>query len=75
MPKEQEPTPKEMALELNRMKRPLETGFECDFHDSVMKRVLNNEPLSLKQLVKLKEIYKKYFGDGGEDDVEEEIDL
>lgn len=73
---EEKITPKEMALELNQMKRPLQTGFECDFHDSVMKLVLDDKPLSPKQLAKLKEIYEKYLGEGDVDiDPEEEIDV
>mgnify|MGYP001590488633 CR=1 FL=1 len=62
----------EMAEELNTMKRPLQPGFECDFHDSVLRRLRAGEPLSPKQEVKLREIYDRYLGDEAE--VDETID-
>jgi hypothetical protein len=66
-----------MALALNKMERQMNSGFECDFHDSVMKRVTENVPLSPKQSAKLREIYLKYFPDGEEegDDIDGEVDL
>ena len=69
-------TPMEMVLALNSMKRPLETGFECDFHDSVMKKLQAGGILTTKQDAKLRELYEKYLRDGGDDvDPEDEIDL
>lgn len=68
-------TPMEMVLALNKMKRPLESGFECDFHDSVMKRLQAGFTLTPKQDAKLREIYEKYFGEESDVDEDEEIDL
>lgn len=69
-------TPLEMVLALNKMSRSLETGFECDFHDSVMKKLQAGGTLTTKQDAKLREIYEKYFRDGEEnDDTEGEVDL
>lgn len=69
-------TPMEMVMALNKMKRPLETGFECDFHDSVMQKLQAGGVLTTKQDAKLREIYEKYFQNGEEDlDVEDEVDL
>lgn len=83
MPRERksEPDDKEMALALNRMERSLETGFECDFHDSCMKRIGDGIPLTPKMSLKLREIYLKYFPDGEaeseeeDDDIDGEVDL
>jgi hypothetical protein len=69
-------TPMEMVLALNKMQRPLQTGFECDFHDSVMKKLQAGGVLTTKQDAKLREIYEKYFTNGSEDtDPEDEVDL
>jgi hypothetical protein len=62
----------EMAEELNKMERPLQTGFECDFHDSVLQRLRAGYALSPKQEAKLREIYDRYLGDEAE--VDETID-
>jgi hypothetical protein len=75
MPIEKGPADKEMAIALNKMSRPLESGFECDFHDSVMKLVVADFELSPRQSAKLKEIYLKYFPNGEDEDYEGEADL
>lgn len=65
-----------MAQALNKMTRSLETGFECDFHDSVLTKLLAGGTLTTKQDAKLRELYEKYFKDGEEEvDVEDEVDL
>jgi hypothetical protein len=67
-------TPIEMAKALNDMDMDL-NSWEADFHDNVLKLLHAGQSLSPGRLVKLKEIYEKYFGEDVEKEISDDIDL